>query len=43
MSYLFAAYCAIWVILFVYLFSIRSRQSSLEKTVEALTRRLEGK
>jgi CcmD family protein len=42
-NYLFAAYCAIWLILFAYMFSIRSRQSSLEKTVEALTRRLEGK
>jgi CcmD family protein len=43
MNYLFAAYCAIWVVLFAYLFTIRSRQNALEKTVEALNRRLEGK
>ena len=41
MSYLFAAYCAIWVILFVYVFTIRSRQANLEKAVESLSRRLE--
>lgn len=41
MTYLFAAYCAIWAILFVYLFTIHSRQAGLKKTVEALNRRLE--
>jgi CcmD family protein len=40
-TYLFAAYVAIWCILFVYLYTIHSRQSALEKTTEALLRRLE--
>jgi CcmD family protein len=36
MTYLVAAYIAIWVILFVYLFSIASRQTRLRKEVESL-------
>jgi len=41
MSYLFAAYVAIWCILFFYMYSLGSRQSSLEKTLSALQKRLE--
>jgi len=41
MSYLFAAYVAIWCILFFYLFTLKSRQGNLEKTVEALQKNLE--
>jgi CcmD family protein len=42
MIYLFSAYSAIWCLLFLYLFSLRSRQRKLERTVEALLKRLEG-
>jgi CcmD family protein len=36
MTYLFAAYVAIWCILFVYIFTISSRQRSLERTLHGL-------
>jgi len=41
MWYLVAAYAAVWVILFFYLYTLRSRQASLEKTVESLLQRVE--
>ena len=39
--YLFAAYSAVWVIFFLYLYSLKSRQRSLEKSIEGLQKRLE--
>ena len=41
MTYLMTAYIAIWLILFVYLFSLNSRQRSLQKEVESLQKQLE--
>lgn len=41
MTYLMAAYIAIWLILFVYLFSLNSRQRSLQKEVESLEKQLD--
>jgi CcmD family protein len=41
MSYLFAAYAVFWALTFIYVFSIASRQKSLEKEIEALRRALE--
>lgn len=43
MNYLIAAYSAIWILLFLFLFSLFSRLKNLEKTVEAARRRLEEK
>ena len=40
MNYLVAAYIAVWIVLFVYLFSIASRQSRLRKEVETLVKQL---
>jgi CcmD family protein len=40
MTYLMAAYIAIWLVLFVYLFSLNSRQRQLQKEVEALERKV---
>lgn len=40
MNYLIAAYSAIWILLFFYLFSLFSRLKNLEKTLETLKRRL---
>ncbi len=39
MNYLIAAYSAIWILLFFYLFSLVSRQKNLEQTIESLSRR----
>ena len=36
MTYLFAAYSIIWVVIFGYVFSIGRRQSQLEREVETL-------
>jgi CcmD family protein len=41
MNYLMAAYIAIWLVLFVYLFSIHSRQRQLQKEVERLRKELD--
>ncbi len=41
MTYLVAAYLAIWLILFVYMISLGSRQSRLLKEVEALRKQVE--
>jgi CcmD family protein len=43
MNYLIAAYSAIWILLFFYLFSLFSRLKNLEKTLEAVKRRLDEK
>ena len=39
--YLFAAYCAIWLILFAYVFSLKSRQQTLDRTLESIQKQLE--
>ena len=36
MVYLFAAYAVFWVLTFVYVFTIASRQKRLENQIEAL-------
>ena len=41
MTYLVAAYAAIWCLLVIYIFSLRSRQRNLEKALEALQQRVE--
>jgi CcmD family protein len=43
MNYLVSAYIAIWVILFVYLFTLASRQNKLKKEVDQLMKQLRGK
>ena len=43
LSYLFAAYTAIWLVIFGYLFSLSRRQRSLEREIESLRKALEGK
>jgi CcmD family protein len=42
-SYLIPAYGVFWLITFLYVFSIRSRQKNLEKDVETLRRLVEKK
>jgi len=41
MTYLFAAYMAIWIILSIYLYSIHSREKSLRADVQRLKELLE--
>jgi len=41
MSYLFAAYAAVWIILAAYLFSIHARKKKLRREIERLKRRLD--
>jgi CcmD family protein len=36
MPYLFAAFCAVWVVLFLYLLSLSRRHRELAREVEAL-------
>ena len=43
LSFLFAAYSAIWLVLFGYLFSLSRRHRSLERQIEDLRRMLERK
>ena len=43
MSYLFAAYTAIWILLFAYVSSISSRQRKLDREMETLKKLLEQK
>jgi len=38
MQYLFAAFCVIWLVLFLYLFSISRRQRALSQEIESLER-----
>jgi len=42
MVYLFGAYAVFWVLTFIYIFSIASRQKRLEKEIEALRRALQS-
>jgi CcmD family protein len=41
MTYLMVAYIAIWLVLFVYLFSLNSRQRQLKKEMEGLQKQLD--
>ena len=41
MSYLFAAYAAIWILLFDYMFSISRRQRQVRDDLEQVRERLE--
>jgi CcmD family protein len=43
MPYLFAAFCAVWIILFLYLLSLSRRQRALSREVEALRQMMERK
>jgi CcmD family protein len=43
LSFLFAAYSAVWLVLFVYLLSLSRRHRGLERQVEDLRRMLEKK
>jgi len=39
--YLFAAFCAVWIVLFLYLLSLSRRQRALTREVEALRQMME--
>ena len=41
LSYLFAAYSAIWLVIFVYVFSLHRREKELWRQVELLRHRLD--
>jgi CcmD family protein len=43
MSYLFAAYSVVWILLFGYVLSISSKQKKLETEMETLRKLLERK
>jgi len=43
MLYLFAAFCAVWLILFLYILSVSRRQRTLTHEVEALRQMMERK
>ncbi|MGH7960850.1 MAG: CcmD family protein [Candidatus Binatia bacterium] len=43
MPYLFAAFCAVWLVLFLYLFSLSRRHRTLTREVEALRQMMERK
>lgn len=43
MPYLFAAFCAIWLVLFVYLLLLSRRHRALAREVEALRQMMEQK
>lgn len=43
MPYLFAAFCAVWIVLFFYLLSLSRRQQALSREVEALRKMMEQK
>ncbi len=36
MSYLFAAFCAVWIVLFLYILSLSRRHRELAREIEAL-------
>ena len=42
MTYLFAAYTAIWILLFAYVFSIARRQQKIQDEVARVQQLLEG-
>jgi len=39
-SYLFAAYAIVWVVMFLYLFSISAREKKIARAIRDLSRRL---
>ncbi|MCP4724362.1 MAG: CcmD family protein [bacterium] len=41
MNYLYAAYTVIWLILFIYMFSINKKQNELMKEIDHLKQKLE--
>jgi len=41
MPYLFAAFCAVWIVLFLYLLSLSRRQRALSREVESLRQMME--
>lgn len=41
MSYLFAAYTATWILLFLYVMGISRRQKKLDEELETLRKRIE--
>ena len=41
MPYLFSAFCAIWLVLFLYLLSLSRRHRALAREVEALRQMME--
>ncbi len=43
MPYMFAAFCAIWIVLFLYLLSLSRRHRALSREVEVLRRMMEQK
>jgi CcmD family protein len=43
MGYLVAAYAAVWVMLFLYLFSLSRRQSKIDREIAALRKLLDEK
>lgn len=43
MSYLFAAYAVVWIVLFAYVMSISSKQKKLDREMETLKKLLEQK
>lgn len=43
MSYLFAAYAAIWILLFAYVMSVSGRQKKLDQEIETLRKIVESK
>jgi len=42
LAYLFAAYTAVWVVLFAYLFGLSRRQRRLNRELELLKKRVES-
>jgi CcmD family protein len=42
MTYLFAAYSIIWILIFLYLFSLKSRQRNLEKLTDSLQKQIDN-
>jgi CcmD family protein len=43
MSYLFAAYAAIWILLFAYIMSVSGKQKKLDQEIETLRKIVEQK
>lgn len=43
MPYLFAAFCAIWLVLFLYVLSVSRRQRVIAHEIEALRQMMERK
>jgi CcmD family protein len=41
MGYLFAGFCAVWLVLFLYLLSLSRRHQALSREVEALRQMME--